>query len=118
MINRSYAVIPVTEKKGHFEKGIWVDEPVPAKSDESPIDIRLQAATRGVFSALDELAKATHDLVTTEEGKKHIEKTVNETTAEIQKSFDGLVSQVKEHAKAQKDKALELKKAAEAKAKQ
>jgi hypothetical protein len=107
----------MTEKKGHFEKGIWVDEPAaPEKKEsqtESQIDIRLAAATRGVISAMDELAKATHDLVTTEEGKKHIEKTVKETTAQVQKSFDDILSKAKaemDKAKAEVEKAAKQKK--------
>ena len=93
----------MTEKKGHFEKGVWVAEPVapatpatPATAkDENPIDARLAAASRSVISAMDDLAKATHDLVATEEGKKHIEKTVKETTDEIEKSFNAIISKVK-----------------------
>jgi hypothetical protein len=98
----------MTEKKGHFEKGVWVEEPVaaPVAKDESQIDVRLTAATRSVISAMDELAKATHDLVATEEGKKHIEKTVKETTAQIEKSFDDILSK----AKAEMEKAVKPKK--------
>lgn len=106
----------MTEKKGHFEKGIWVDEPVaaaPAAANAEPqIDIRLAAATRGVISAMDELARATRDLITTDEGKKHIEKTVNETTAQVQKSFDDILKQAKaEMEKAKADVKAEMEKA-------
>ncbi|MGD0534367.1 MAG: hypothetical protein ABR999_02855 [Methanoregula sp.] len=92
----------MTEKKGHYEKGIWVEDPVaaPAK-EENPIDIRLAAATKSVLSAMDDLAKVTHDLVATDEGKKHIEKTVKETTVQVQKSFDDILAR----AKAEVDKA-------------
>ncbi len=89
----------MTEKAGHFEKGVWVDEPaVPKKNPETkidPIDLRLAAATRQVLTALDELATATHDLVTTEEGKKHIEKTVKDTTTQVRKSFDEILARAK-----------------------
>jgi len=92
----------MTEKKGHFEKGCWVEDPVaaPAK-EESQIDIRLAAATKSVLSAMDDLAKVTHDLVATEEGKKHIENTVKETTVQVRKSFDDILAR----AKAEVDKA-------------
>lgn len=106
----------MTDKKGHFEKGVWVEEPAapatPAKQ-EGQIDVRLQAATRSVISAMDELAKATHDLVATEEGKKHIEKTVKDTTVHVQKSFDEILIRAKaemEKAKAEVDKAVSQKK--------
>ena len=74
----------MTDKKGHFDKGLWVEDPVAAPAKEqSQIDVRLAAATKSVLSAMDDLAKVTHDLVATEEGKKHIEKTVNETTVQV-----------------------------------
>jgi hypothetical protein len=95
-------VITMTEKKGHFVNGLWVEDPVaaPAK-EEHPIDIRLAAATKSVLSAMDDLAKVTHDLVATDEGKKHIEKTVKETTVNVQKSFDDILAR----ARAEVDKA-------------
>ena len=86
----------MTEKKGHFEKGVWVDDPSPAPSHgEHPIDARFAAATRSVISAMDDFAKVTRDLVTTEEGKMHIEKTVKDTTAHVQKSFDDILAKTK-----------------------
>jgi ElaB/YqjD/DUF883 family membrane-anchored ribosome-binding protein len=100
----------MTEKTGHFEKGVWVEEPIipekPQEKKDDQIDVRLAAATRSVMSAMDDLAKATHDLVATEEGKKHIEKTLKETTAHVQKSFDDIISR----AKAEVDKAVKPKK--------
>jgi hypothetical protein len=94
------------EKNGHFEKGVWIEEPPAgnAAPDQSSgqIDVRLASATKAVLSAMDELARATHDLVTTEEGKKHIEKTMKDTTANVQKSFDDIISR----AKAEMDKAV------------
>jgi hypothetical protein len=109
-----YPVITMTEKKGHFEKGCWVEDPVaaPAK-EEKPIDIRLAATTKSVLSAMDDLAKVTHDLVATEEGKKHIENTVKETTAKVQKSFDDILARAKaevEKAKAEMNKSPAPKK--------
>lgn len=99
-------------EKGHFEKGIWVveKEPVaaPAK-EENQIDVRLTSATKSVIVAMDDLAKVTRDLVATDEGKKHIEKTVKETTAQVQKSFDEILSRAKaevDKAKAEVEKAV------------
>lgn len=92
----SYPVIIMAEKKGHFDKGVWVDDPVPAPAQEQhPIDVRLANATKSVVSAMDEFAKATRDLVATEEGKKHIENTVRDTTAHVQKSFDDILAKAK-----------------------
>ena len=85
----------MTEKKGHFEKGLWVEEPETPQKTETQIEERLATATRSVIAALDDAAKVTRDLVTTEEGKKHIEKTMKETTAQVQKSFDEVISRAK-----------------------
>ena len=103
----------MTEKKGHFEKGVWVEEPVAPAKNESQINARLAAATSSVISAMDDLAKATHDLVTTEEGKKHIEKTVKETTAHVQKAFEEIFARARaemDKAKAEVDKTVNAKK--------
>ena len=40
--------------------------------------------------------KVTHDLVTTEEGKQYIEKTLKDTQTQIQKSFDEIISRLKD----------------------
>jgi len=105
----TFPVITMTEKKGHFEKGIWVEDPVAApKKEETPIDIRLGAATKSVLSAMNDLAQVTHDLVATDEGKKHVENTVKETTVKVQKSFDDILSRARaevEKAKADMEKA-------------
>jgi len=86
----------MTEKKGHFEKGVWVENPVAAPApEEHPIDVRLASATKSVISAMDDLARVTRDLVATEEGKKHIENTVKETTATVRKSFDEILARAR-----------------------
>jgi len=89
----------MTEKKGHFEKGIWVEEPAAPEKNEVQIDARIEAATRSVIAAIDDAARVTHDLVTTEEGKKHIEKALKESTAQVQKSFDEVLKQAKSEMK-------------------
>ncbi|PKL69211.1 MAG: hypothetical protein CVV30_06435 [Methanomicrobiales archaeon HGW-Methanomicrobiales-1] len=87
----------MTEQKGHFEKGIWVveSEPVATVTDGNVIDKRFAEATKSVISSVDDVMKVTHDLVTTEEGKQYIEKTIKDTQTQIQKSFDDIISRVK-----------------------
>ena len=86
-------------KQDIFKNGVWVEEPaVPEKIPErkiDPIDIRLTAATRQVLSVLNYLATATHDLVTTEEGKSHAGKMVKDTTTRVHKSFDAILIRAK-----------------------
>jgi hypothetical protein len=87
----------MTEIKGHFENGRWVEEtePVVTPSGENVIDKRFHEATRSVISSVNDMMKVTHDLVTTEEGKQYIEKTIKDTQAQIQKSFDEIINRVK-----------------------
>lgn len=87
----------MTEKKGHFEQGRWVEEieqpAVPV--NENVIDKRLSDATKSVISSIDNVITVTHDLVTTKEGQQYIEKTMKDTQVQVQKSFDGILRQVK-----------------------
>ncbi|MDD4484689.1 MAG: hypothetical protein PHD55_10020 [Methanoregula sp.] len=102
----------MTEAKGHFENGLWVEEKAapaaaPPAKEENSLDGRLAAATKSVISAVDDLAKVSRDLVATEEGRKHIEKSVKETTENVRKSFDDILAKAKaevEKAKAEMEK--------------
>ena len=87
----------MTEKKGHFEQGRWVEEAEPPtpRTDVNIIDKRFSDATKSVVSSVDDVMKVTFDLVTTEEGKQFIEKTINDTQTQIQKSFDEIFNRVK-----------------------
>jgi hypothetical protein len=88
----------MTGNKGHFEKGQWVVESEPSVTPKggNEIDKRFTEATKSVIRSVDEVMKVTRDLVTTEEGKQYIEKTIKDTQTQIQKSFDGIISRVKD----------------------
>jgi ElaB/YqjD/DUF883 family membrane-anchored ribosome-binding protein len=88
----------MTEKKGHFEKGLWVadNEPSVTHLGGNVIDKRFSDATQSLISSVNDVMKVTHDLVTTEEGKQYIEKTLKDTQAQIQKSFDEIISRLKD----------------------
>lgn len=95
-IKKKYVSI-MAEKKGHFEKGLWVEEtePVATPMDVNVIDKRFSDATKSVISSIDDVMKVTHDLVTTKEGKQYIEKTIKDTQTQVQKSFDDIIKSVK-----------------------
>jgi hypothetical protein len=88
----------MTEKKGHFEKGLWVAETEPpvTPTGGNVIDKRFSDATQSLISSVNDVMKVTHDLVTTEEGKQYIEKTLKDTQGQIQKSFDEIISRLKD----------------------
>ena len=88
----------MTEQKGHFENGRWVTESEPSvtQTTENVIDRRFSEATQAVISSDNDVMNVTHDLITTEEGKQYIEKTIKDTQTQIQKSFDEIISRVKD----------------------
>ncbi len=88
----------MTEIKGHFEKGVWVEEKERAvtPSGGNVIDKRFHEATQSLISSVNKVMNVTHDLVTTEAGKQYIEKTLRDTQAQIQKSFDEIISLLKD----------------------
>ena len=82
----------MTETSGHFEQGRWVKDPVSVSpGNEIRIDARISTATTAVRAAMDEVATVTRDLVTSEEGKRYIEKTLQDTTVQVQKSFEDIL---------------------------
>jgi hypothetical protein len=86
------------EKKGRFEQGRWVEEPIPAApaASETQIEERISGVSSSVMSAIDNVVTVTRDLVTTNEGKQYIEKTLKDTRTHIQKSFDDILTRAKE----------------------
>jgi hypothetical protein len=87
----------MTEKPGHFEKGLWVEDRPPAtpRANGDAIDKRLSDATKAVISSIDNVMNVTHDLVATEEGKQFIDTTIRDTRKQIQLSFDAIISRAK-----------------------
>jgi len=87
----------MTDKPGHFEKGIWVEDsqPVVPQANSEAIEKRLSEAAKAVITSIDNVMSVTHDLVTTDEGKQFIEKTMKDTQKQIQQSFDAIISRAK-----------------------
>jgi hypothetical protein len=112
-LNDQEKVIPMTDKPGHFEKGIWIDDvqPKAPQANGDTIEKRLSDATKAVITSIDTMMGVTHDLVATDEGKQFIETTLKDTRNQIQLSFDSIISRAK--AELEKTKAGLDKKAAE-----
>ena len=87
----------MTDKPGHFEKGIWVEDSQPAvpQANSEAIEKRLSDAAKAVITSIDSVMSVTHDLVTTDEGKQFIEKTLKDTQKQIQESFDTVISRAR-----------------------
>ena len=97
-VNEQKRVMVMAETKGHFEKGVWVEEkePVVAPAGDAVMDKRLSDATTSVKTSVDDAIKVVHDLVTTEEGKQYIEKTMKDVQSQLEKSFDEILRKAKE----------------------
>jgi hypothetical protein len=86
----------MTEKPGHFEKGVWIEDLPPAPQETAdPIDKRLSEATKGVITSINTVMNVTRELVTTDEGRQYIEKTMNDTQKQVQQTLDTIVSRAK-----------------------
>lgn len=71
---------------GRFDKGRWVEEPQDQDSPAVPVDHleeRVIAARSSFGKGLDDLLAVSKDLVTTEEGRRHIGKTMDKAGADI-----------------------------------
>jgi len=89
-------VITMKGTNGHFEQGRWVEDPEPVPRDaDIRIDTRISTATTEVIAAIDDVASVTRDLVTSEEGRQHIEKTLKDTTVQVRRSFEEILIRAK-----------------------
>jgi hypothetical protein len=87
----------MTEKTGHYEKGAWIEDralPVP-QAEREAIEKRLSEATKAVITSIDNVMTVTRDLVTTDEGKQYIDKTLEDTRRKLQVSCEDVLSRVK-----------------------
>jgi len=71
---------------GRFEKGRWVDEPSGQASDSvsgDELSERLAVAKASFGKGLDDLLAVGRDLLTTDEGRRHIGRSMDQAGAEI-----------------------------------
>ncbi len=87
----------MSEKSGHFKNGVWVEDPPPTapQIDSEAIEKRLSEATKAVIASIDNVMVVTHDLITSDDGRQYIEKSIREAEKQIQLSLDGIVSRAK-----------------------
>lgn len=71
---------------GHFENGRWVEEPLeqePPSGPKNDLDERVAAAKASFGKGLSDLLSVGSDLLTTNEGRRHIGKTMDKASGEI-----------------------------------
>ena len=86
--------------EGRFEKGRWVDEP---ESSSPPGDLnkdlqeRVAAARTSFGKGLDDLLSVGKELVTTEEGRRHIGKNLDKAGEEIMSTLEEAAQSASEY---------------------
>jgi hypothetical protein len=93
----------MAEKKGYFKQGAWVtDETVQDASDvpgsaaptqESSIEQRIGDMSGRVSRDIGDLFQLTRDLLTTEEGHRHIGELVNRAGNQLEKAINDLLAE-------------------------
>ena len=71
---------------GRFEKGRWVTESQPASppsDQDTNLEERVLIARASFGKGLDDLLAVGRDLVTTDEGRRHIGRTMDKVTEDI-----------------------------------
>jgi len=91
----------MADKEGHFEGGRWVWNPEP---DAAMFEQRFAEAKKSVLASINDVMNVTRDLVTTEEGKQYIDGKVADTHAHIHKSFNDIISRVREEVEKKRKK--------------
>jgi len=85
---------------GRFEKGRWVEEPsVEASSSDSQEDLteRLTEAKASFGKGLDDLLAVGRDLLTTDEGRRHIGRSMDQAGAEIMGTLEETAKKATEY---------------------
>jgi len=83
----------ISEDKGHFECGAWVSDPDPAATAlaSAGFERRFSDATASVVTSVHGMIGVTRDLITTEEGKQYIGRTVSGTGSQVRRSIDEII---------------------------
>lgn len=92
----------MTEKKGHFEKGIWVEdvepvqEPIQEKGPQDTgekqetVETQIQNARDSVHKAIQDVLNAGRIIFTTKEGHKHVDDVFEKASSQIEKAFSDI----------------------------
>ena len=98
--------------KGHFEKGVWVEEKIPDEKPEikgEPIGDRIEKTQTEISQTIGNVISLTRDLFTTEEGRKHIQKKIDNAGTQLDSAIRDIMSQSEKATKPEKEKKKEGK---------
>jgi len=84
----------MSEQKGHFESGRWVEDREPEAAQETPqtpqtpqVDEMVHEASTSAKKAIDDVLRLGKHLFGTKEGRDHLEKKVRAAGAELEKAI-------------------------------
>ena len=88
----------MTESKGHFENGRWMEEKTPEKKADagSELDARIAGVSRSFTAAIDDAVKIGKDLFETEEGRRFMEKSVRDAGTGVQSAIQDILVKARE----------------------
>lgn len=83
---------------GRFEKGRWVEEPTKqASGSQEDLTERLSEAKASFGKGLDDLLSVGRDLLTTQEGRRHIGRSMDQAGAEIMGTLEETAKKATEY---------------------
>ena len=79
--------------RGHFEKGIWVEEPIPGaekEKTEPEVDIEkiIITARKSVSCAVNDVTSLGKTLFGTKKGREHVEKEAKKAGEKMEKAIN------------------------------
>jgi hypothetical protein len=83
----------MSETKGHFEQGRWVEDPDPVPEPEPvpaapTVDERINGASQSVRKAIGDVVSAGQHLLGTSEGHEHIEHAARKAGADLERAIN------------------------------
>jgi len=90
--------------RGHFEKGAWVEEPIPneeAENTEPEVDVEeiITAARKSVSDAVSDATSLGKTLFGTKKGRDHLEKEAKKAGGKLEKAINEAVEDARKRLK-------------------
>ncbi len=84
----------MTEKRGHFEKGVWIED-IPAHvalAGAEACELRPAEVSDALYWSTRDMEAVTRGLVGTVEGRQYLENILGTAQEELHRSLDGFLA--------------------------
>lgn len=90
--------------QGHFEKGVWVEEPIPGAEKENVepeanIEESISKALKSVSSAVTDVTSLGKTLFCTKKGREHVEKEAKKAGKKMEKAINEAIDDARKKMK-------------------